>query len=77
MNTARQYNLNDIIVGVVRDMQPITNRGIWLEIGETLNTYPTPSQQEVNLRLEQMEKRKILKKIMFPDGKEKYLMNAQ
>ena len=77
MNNAKQYNLNDIVVGVVRDMQPISGRGIWLEIGEALNAYPTPSQQEVNLSLDQMEKRKILKKIKFPDGREQYVMIAQ
>ena len=77
MNTAKQYSLNDIIVGIVRDMQPISNREIWLEIGEALSGYPAPSQQKVNLSLEQMEKRKILRKIMFPDGREKYSISAQ
>jgi hypothetical protein len=46
------------------------------EIGESANIHFTPSQQEIDLSLEAMEKRKILKRIMFPNGREKYLLPA-
>ena len=79
MNTIKRYNfnLNDIIVKIVRDVQPIGHHEIWFEIGESLNGRSIPSQQEVDLCLDQMERRNILKKITFPDGREKYLLFVQ
>ena len=76
MNTMKRYNvnLNDIIVKIVRDAQPIGHHEIWFEIGESLNGRPIPSQQEVDVCLEQIQKRNILKKITIPDGREKYLL---
>jgi DNA-binding PadR family transcriptional regulator len=75
MNTVKRYNLNDIIFGIIREMQPISHYEIWFEIGESANIHFTPSQQEIDLSLEKMEQRKILKKIMFPNGREKYLLS--
>ena len=77
MNTVRRNNLNDIILGIVRDMQPISHDEIWFEIGESANIHPKPSQQEINLSLEEMEKRRILKKMPFLNGREKYFLFTQ
>ena len=77
MNTVKRYDLNDIILGIVREMEPISLNEIWFEIGESLNVQLTPSKEKVNFSLEQMEKRKILKKVMFPNGREKYLLDAK
>ena len=76
MNTSKRNNLNDIILGIIREMQPISHDEILFEIGESATIHFTPSQQEIDLSLEEMEKRKILKKIMFPNGREKYLLSA-
>ena len=77
MNTANRHNLNDIILGVLREMQSISHDEIWFEIGESPNIHPIPSQQEINLSLKEIEEIRILKKIMFPNGREKYLLFSQ
>ena len=77
MNTVKRNNLNDIILGIVHDLQPISHDEIWFEIGESANIHPIPSQEEINLSLEEVEKRRIVKKIMFPSGREKYLLFTQ
>ena len=76
MNTAKRYDLNDIILKIIEDMQPISHQEIWFEMGESFDAHSIPSQEEIDLHLEEMEKKKILKKIMFPDGREKYLLSA-
>jgi hypothetical protein len=57
MNTVKHNNLNDIILGIVRDMQPISHDEIWFEIGESANIHPQSSQQEINVSLKEMEKK--------------------
>ena len=76
MNTSKRYNLNDIILGIVREMQPISHDEVWFEIGESANIHPIPSSQEINMLLEEMEKRRVLTKTMGPNGREKYLLSA-
>ena len=77
MNSANRNGLNDIILGIVREMEPISLDEIWFEMGESLNVQLIPSKKKLNFSLEQMEKRKILKKVMFPNGREKYLLYAK
>lgn len=74
MKTTREFNLDEIILEIVRGMQPISSEEIWWEMGENLNSESMPFQIEVNRRLEKMEKRKILKKVSLNGGKEKYTM---
>ena len=77
MRTTKEYDLNNIILGMVREMQPISLDEIWFEIGESSNVHLVPSKEKVGFSLEQMEKRKILKKVIFPNGREKYLLDAK
>jgi len=74
VKTTKQCNLNEIILKIVRQMQPISSDEIWWEMGESLKPDSMPSQIEVNQRLEQMEKRKILKRISSNNGREKYTL---
>ena len=59
VSTAKRYNLNDIMLGAVREMQPISHDEILFEIGELSTIHPMPSQQEINLSLEEMEKKEF------------------
>jgi len=72
--TAEKINLYEIILRIVGEMQPISSKEIWWEMGESLHSDLMPSQIEVNHRLEQMEKKKILKRISSNDGREKYTL---
>lgn len=72
--TAEKINLSEIILRIVGEMQPISSKEIWWEMGESLHSDLMPSQIEVNHRLEQMEKKKILKRISSNDGREKYTL---
>ena len=72
--TAKKINLHEIILRIVGEMQPISSKEIWCEMGESLHYDLMPSQIEVNHRLEQMEKRKILERVSSNDGKEKYTL---
>ena len=77
MNRVKRNNLNDIKLLIVGDMQPMSHDEIWFETGESANIHPIPSQQEINVILEEMEIKGILKKFLFPNGREKYLRFTQ
>ena len=57
-------------------MQPIAHDEVWFETGDSANIHPMPSQQEIDLRLTEIEYKRILKRVMFPEGREKYLFSA-
>jgi len=75
MNTKKkEFNLDKIILEIVREMQPISSEGVWMEIGENLDLESNPSQTEVNQRLKKMEKENILERIRLKSGEEKYMV---
>lgn len=71
-NKKKQFNLDKIILEIVREMQPISSEEVWMEIGENLDLESMPSQTEVNQRLEKMEKRGILVRVRLNSGEERY-----
>ena len=71
-NKKKQFNLDKIILEIVREMQPISSEEVWMEIGENLDLESMPSQTEVNQRLEKMEKRGILVRVRLNSEKERY-----
>ena len=71
-NTKKQFNLDKIILDIVKEMQPISSEEVWMEIGENLDLESMPSQTEVNQRLEKMEKRGILVRVRLNSEEERY-----
>ncbi len=71
-NKKKQFNLDKIILEIVREMQPISSEEVWMEIGENLDLESMPSKTEVNQRLEKMEKRGILVRVILNSGEERY-----
>jgi DNA-binding Lrp family transcriptional regulator len=71
-NTKKQFNLDKIILDIVKEMQPISSEEVWMEIGENLDLESKPSQTEVNQRLEKMEKRGILVRVRLNSEEERY-----
>ena len=71
-NKKKQFNLDKIILKIVREMQPISSEEVWMEIGENLDLESMPSQTEVNQRLEKMEKRGILVRVRLNSEEERY-----
>ena len=75
MNSKKEgFNLDEIILEIVRKMQPISSEEVWMEIGENLDLESNPSQEEVNQILEKMEKKKILESIKLKSEEEKYMV---
>ena len=75
MMTTKTFNLDEIILKIVREMQPISSKEICWEIGELLDGVSIPTQEEVHQRIEEMEQRKILEKVRANNGeKEKYTL---
>ena len=75
MNTKRkEFTLDEMILEIVRKMQPISSEGVWMEIGENFDLESNPSQTEVNQILEKIEREGILKRIRFKSEEEKYLV---
>jgi len=73
MNTNNEeFNLDKIILEIVRKLQPISSEEVWMEIGENLDLESNPFQTEINQRLEKMEKRKILIKARLNNNEEGY-----
>ena len=75
MNTIskeNRFNLDEIILKVVREMQPISSEELWLEIGEKSDLESKPSRTEVDQILGKMEKEEILERIRLKSDKEKY-----
>ena len=73
MNTNNEeFNLDEIILEIVREMQPISPEEVWMEIGEKLDLESNPFQTEINQILEKMEKRKILIKARLNNNEEGY-----
>ncbi len=70
----KEFNLDEIILEIVRRMQPISSEEVWMEIGENLDLESNPSQEEVNQRLDKMEKENILKRSSFKSEEEKYMV---
>ena len=71
-NKKKQFNLDKIILEIVREMQPISSEEVWMEIGENLDLESMPTQTEVNQRLEKMEKRGILVRVRLNSENERY-----
>ncbi len=69
-NTKKQFNLDKIILDIVKEMQPISAEEIWMEIEEDLNL--TLTRTEVDQKLEKMVKKKILTRVKLKDGREGY-----
>jgi len=73
MNTnKKEFNLDEIILEILREMQPISSEEVWMEIGENLDLESNPSKEEINQRLDKMEKENILESIRSKNGEEKY-----
>ena len=73
-NKKKRFNLDKIILEIVREMQPISSEELWLEIGENLDLESKPSQTEVDQILEKMEKEEILERIRLKSEEEKYIV---
>ena len=71
-NTKKQFNLDKIILDIVKEMRPISSEEVWMEIGENLDLESKPSQTEVNQRLEKMKKRGILLRVRLNSEEERY-----
>ena len=69
-NTKKQFNLDKIILDIVKVMQPISAEEIWMEIEEDLNR--TLIRTEVNQQLEKMVKEKILTRVKLKDERDGY-----
>ena len=75
MNTKKkEFTLDEMILEIVRKMQPISSEGVWMEIGENFDLESNPSQTEVNQILEKIEREGILKRIRFKSEEEKYMV---
>ena len=66
--------MDEIILEIVREMQPISSEEVWMEIGENLDLESNPSQEEINQRLDKMEKENILGRSSFKNDEEKYVV---
>ena len=75
MNTKKkEFTLDEMILEIVRKMQPISSEGVWMEIGENFDLESNPSLTEVNQILEKIEREGILKRIIFKSEEEKYMV---
>ena len=75
MNTKKkEFTLDEMILEIVRKMQPISPEVVWMEIGENFDLESNPSQKEVNKILEKIERVGILKRIRFKSEEEKYMV---
>ena len=75
MNTKKkEFTLDEMILETVRNMQPISSGGVWMEIGENFDLESNPSQTEVNQILEKIEREGILKRIRFKSEEEKFMV---
>ena len=75
MNTKKkELTLDEMILEIVRKMQPISSEGVWMEIGENFDLESNPSLTEVNQILEKIGKEGILKSIRFKSEEEKYMV---
>jgi len=75
MNTKKkELTLDEMILEIVRKMQPISSEGVWMEIGENFDLESNPSLTEVNQILEKIEREGILKRIIFKSEEEKYMV---
>jgi hypothetical protein len=73
MNTKKkEFNLDEIILEIVREMQPISSEEVWMEIGENLGLESNPSQEEINQRLDKMGKENSGNS--FKSEEEKYMV---
>jgi len=70
----KKFNLDEIILKIVREMQPISSKEVLLEIGENVDLESKPSQININQILEKMEKREILERIRLENEEEKYIV---
>ena len=70
----KEFNLDEIILEIVRRMQPISSEEVWMEIGENLEFESNLSQEEINQRLDKMEKENILGRSTFKNDEEKYVV---
>ncbi len=43
-----EFNLDKIILEIVRKLQPISSEEVWMEIGENLDLESNPFQTEIN-----------------------------
>jgi hypothetical protein len=73
INKEKKFNLDEIILKIVREMQPISSIEVLLEVGENVDVESKPSQINVNQILEKMEKENILKRIRLKNKEEKYI----
>ena len=70
----KKFNLDEIILRIVRAMQPIPSKEVLLEIGENVDLESKPSQITINQILEKMEKGKFLERIRLENEEEKYIV---
>jgi len=74
INKEKKFNLEDIILKIVREMQPISSQEVLLEIGENVDLEAKPSQININQILEKMEEGEILERIRLENEEEKYMV---
>jgi hypothetical protein len=74
MSKKKRPNLKHIILDIVREMQPISCKNLWLELGENLDFESNKAKKEVMQILGGMEKKNILDRIRFKKKEEKYIV---
>ena len=76
MLTSKEINLDEIVLKIIEEMQPISANAVWCEIGESWSLKQVLSQIEITQRLEKMENEKILEKVVSNNGNEKYIIKG-
>ena len=74
MSKKKRPNLKHIILDIVREMQPISYKNLWLELGENLDFESNKAKKEVMQVLGGMEKKNILDSIRFKKGEWIYIV---
>jgi len=64
--------LDKLILGIIREMQPISSENVWLEITEISHEKTTSSPQDIKERLQKMKMKKILRVTRLKGGKDRY-----
>ena len=77
MKTTYKCNVDEMILKIIGDMQPISSKEIWCEIGENVNLKEMLSQMEIRQRLERMENDEVLERLMTDRGSEKYIFKRK
>ena len=77
MKTTDKFNADEMILKIIEDMQPISSKEVWCEIGENVSLGQMLTQIEIRQRLEKMENDGVLERLVTDRGNEKYILKAK